>query len=186
MVLYQPLLVIPSLVAGTSTQGLSSIGPKLSEGQASLILLPSSETSIPDSSRGEITPPRIDIGVGTTNVGPYLKALVPSSLSHETNLESSGFMEQLLVTRRPLMNQIKAKVSLTLRQEPIEIVAPKPVLSLQCNSPISGTQRAKLEKEAPQTVVGDATTSSSIPRAHRSKRKNPPSLGGPARAHVKK
>eukprot|EP01018_Ginkgo_biloba_P013859 Gb_04933 [translate_table: standard] len=149
--------------------------------------------------------------VGTTNVGPYLEAFVSSSPLHEvvprpsgregiprssqiaTSLLDStlieealiplqqGSVEQLLESGRPLMDHIEIRGALTLRQEPIKTIAPEPVLLVQCDSPISGTERVELEKEYPETVVGDATTSSSIPKAHHSKRKNPPSLGGPAR-----
>eukprot|EP01018_Ginkgo_biloba_P032321 Gb_32257 [translate_table: standard] len=150
--------------------------PKPSKGQASPVLLPSSQTPVLDSSRGEITSPKIDIErVETTNVAPYPEAFVSSYLMREIVPGSFGREDTLGPSQiaTPLLDPtlIEFRVALTLRQEPIEAVAPRPILLVQCNSPIGGTERAELEKESPQIVIGEVATFSSIPRAYCSKRR---------------
>eukprot|EP01018_Ginkgo_biloba_P001739 Gb_09377 [translate_table: standard] len=53
---------------------------------------------------------------------------------------------------------------------------------IQCDSPLSGTKKAQQEKDSSLPTIEDVP----IPKAHRTKRKNPPSLGGPARTCVRR
>eukprot|EP01018_Ginkgo_biloba_P005568 Gb_12702 [translate_table: standard] len=91
MILYQPSLVAPLSLFGTSTQGPSSSGTGPNEDQASLVLLPSLKVSILDPSREVTTMPRInEEEVGTTLGGQDPKAPTSSSPSNRVVPESSG------------------------------------------------------------------------------------------------
>eukprot|EP01018_Ginkgo_biloba_P004336 Gb_28907 [translate_table: standard] len=186
MILYQTPFVMPSSLARTSTQGPSPIEPRPSKSQDPMILLPLLETLVPDTSREEISAPRIhEDKVGTTSGDLDPKALTTSSPSRVVVLE---LLIENLVTTPPKESEelVHIITAIVPRQEPVEAVVPETVPLAQCEPSVSGTKRDELENESPQTAIRDVATSSSIPKVHRSKRTNPPSLGGPSGTRVKK
>eukprot|EP01018_Ginkgo_biloba_P036687 Gb_02900 [translate_table: standard] len=100
MILYQPPLVIPSLLVGTSTQGLPSVGPGPGERQASSIRLPSSNNG--------------------AFLLPHLIEKAPPSMLLES-------VERLLESVGPLIDHIEIKAASTLRREIIKAMTIKPI-----------------------------------------------------------
>eukprot|EP01018_Ginkgo_biloba_P010507 Gb_14104 [translate_table: standard] len=151
--------------------------------------------------------------IGTIEVGPCPDTLVPSSSSLGATLElpekefipgdpqitiplldlvgigktpiplQQELAKQLLEIEGYLIDQIETRFALTPGKEPSEAFATDSIHSVQCDPPLSGTKKDEQEKDSSLPIIEDAATSSSIPKAQRSKRKYPPSLGGPAKTH---
>eukprot|EP01018_Ginkgo_biloba_P026145 Gb_36467 [translate_table: standard] len=140
----------------------------------------SSEMLTPNASRREMVPPTIDIKrIGTIEVGPCPSILVPSSpsLGVVLALPEKEFIPEAPQTTTPLPDL--AWIGTTSKSSEASALDSVPLI--QCDSPPSGTENAQQKKDSSLPTIEDAT----IPKAQCTKRKNPPSMGGPTRTHVR-
>eukprot|EP01018_Ginkgo_biloba_P034638 Gb_30706 [translate_table: standard] len=211
-----PLITFPLLagisIQGTSSTGAGSSegqAPTIPFSPLKVPMLDSSKEEI-------AAPRIHEEEVGTTSMGHNPKAPASSSPSHEVlpgpsereSIPRSSRRTSLLkIFHKPTpvssLNknfnhvgtmaanpqgeaQAHAPLIVAPRRELIEATVLELIPLVQNEPSTSGTKSGQFEKEAPLTATRDTFASSSIPKALHSKRKNPPSLGGPSRARVKK
>eukprot|EP01018_Ginkgo_biloba_P014333 Gb_32827 [translate_table: standard] len=71
-------------------------------------------------------------------------------------------------------DQIETRATFTPRKEPSEAFVSDSILLIQYDLPLSSTEKVEQEEDSHLLTIEDAT----IPKAQRTKRKNPPSQGG--------